>query len=116
VYVRFRDADGTVSSLYLDDIILDVNAPQGHASAAAQESLLELSATDDLSGVDSMRVSAQPDFANTTWEPFSAQRAWNFGAHPTAYVQFRDAAGNLSPSYAATPSEISAVFLPLLLH
>jgi hypothetical protein len=116
VYVRFRDADGTVSSLYLDDIILDVNAPQGHASAAAQESLLELSATDDLSGVDSMRVSAQPNFANTTWEPFSAQRAWDFGAHPTAYVQFRDAAGNLSSRYTVSTSGNAVLFLPIALN
>jgi sugar lactone lactonase YvrE len=113
VYVRFRDADGNVSSLYLDDIILDTNAPHGHVSIAGQGALLDLTATDDLSGVDSMRVSAQPDLGDASWEPFSTQRAWDFSESPIVYVQFRDAAGNLSPTYA-TPS--STVFLPVVIR
>jgi sugar lactone lactonase YvrE len=116
VYMRFRDADGSVSSLYLDDIILDINAPHGYASVAEQGALLELTATDDLSGVDSMRVSAQPDFSDVNWEPFGAQRIWNFGTSPTVYVQFRDAAGNLSSRYAAGQAGASTVFLSLVLH
>jgi hypothetical protein len=113
VYVRFRDSDGSVSSLYLDDIILDTNAPHGHVSVA-QQGMLELTAADDLSGIDGMRVSTQPDFADTSWEPFSAQRAWDFSKNPTVYVQFRDAAGNLSSRYAIPAS--SAVVLPLILR
>jgi hypothetical protein len=116
VYLRFRDVDGTVSSLYLDDIILDTNAPHGHASVAEQGTLLELTATDDLSGVASMRLSAQPDFGDTSWEPFSAHRAWDFGANPIVYVQFRDMADNLSPSYIVPASGNSLTFLPLLLR
>ena len=116
VYVRFRDADGTVSSLYLDDIILDINAPHGHGSVAAQGTLLELTATDDLSGVAQMRVSAQPDFSDTNWVPFSAQQAWDFGARPTVYLQFRDAADNLSSRYTVSTAGNTTIFLPLVLH
>jgi hypothetical protein len=111
VFVRFRDADGIVSSLYLDDIILDTNAPHGHGGT-----LLELTATDDLSGVASMRISAQPDFANAIWEPFSTQRAWDFDSSPTAYVEFRDTAGNISPSYTVTQSGSATIFLPLVVR
>ena len=116
VYVRFRDVDGNVSSLYLDDIILDMEAPHGHVSITDQGALLELTATDDLSGIASMRVSAQPDFGDASWEPFSARRAWDFGDSPTVYVQFRDVASNLSPSYAAARLGNSTVFLSLILH
>jgi sugar lactone lactonase YvrE len=114
VYIRFRDTDGTVSSLYLDDIILDTNAPHGHVDVEDQSMLLELTATDDLSGIDGMRVSAQPDFADAGWEPFSARKTWDFSKNPTAYVQFRDAAGNLSSRYAAPGSD--TVILPLILR
>ncbi|MEO7911315.1 MAG: hypothetical protein ABIV47_16850, partial [Roseiflexaceae bacterium] len=116
VYVRFRDADGNVSSLYLDDIILDTNAPHGHVSVAGQDAILELAATDDLSGVTDMHISAQPDFGDVSWEPFSTRRAWDFGANPTVYVQFRDAADNLSPRYTIPASGASAVFLPLVVR
>jgi len=116
VYVRFRDADGTVSSLYLDDIILDINAPHGQGSVAAQGALLELTATDDLSGVAQMRVSAQPDFSDTNWVPFSAQQAWDFDARPTVYLQFRDAADNLSTRYTVSTAGYTTIFLPLVLH
>jgi hypothetical protein len=116
VYVRFRDADGNVSSLYLDDIILDTDAPHGHVSVAEQGALLELTATDDLSGVADMRVSTQPDFGGASWEPFSAHRAWDFGDSPAVYVQFRDAADNLSPSYAVSAAGNSTIFLPLIMQ
>ena len=116
VYVRFRDADGSVSSLYLDDIILDMEAPHGHGSVDDQGAFLELTATDDLSGVAGMRISAQPNFGGTSWEPFSAHRAWDFGDSPTVFVQFRDAADNLSLSYSVPASGNSTVFLPLVLH
>jgi sugar lactone lactonase YvrE len=114
VYMRFRDADGTVSSLYLDDIILDTNAPHGHVLFSQQEAQLELAASDDLSGVESMRISAQPGFGDTIWEPFSARRDWDFSANPTVYVQFRDVAGNLAPRYSAPAS--STVILPWILR
>ncbi len=35
VYVRFRDVDGNLSGLYLDDIILDPDSPHGHLEPSA---------------------------------------------------------------------------------
>ncbi|HET9222067.1 MAG TPA: hypothetical protein VFO07_06165, partial [Roseiflexaceae bacterium] len=118
VYIRFRDVDGNVSSLYLDDIILDVNPPGGHAQIAntAQGIQLSLVATDDVSGVDGMRLSARPDFDGASWEPFASNRTWDFSANPTVYVQFRDRAGNVSSAYAASLPEKQVVFLPIVLR
>jgi len=48
--------------------------------------------------------------------PFSTQQAWDFGAHPTAYIQFRDAADNLSARYAVSVSGDVTIVLPLVLH
>jgi NHL repeat len=117
VYARFRDVDGNVSTAS-DDIILDVDPPTGHVDVAATDggALLELSATDDLSGVSGMRVSARLDFSDASWEPFASSRAWDFAANPTVFVQFRDAAGNLSPAYPASLSGTSTLFLPLVLR
>jgi hypothetical protein len=116
VYVRFRDIDGNVSGLYLDDIILDMNAPHGHAAIGGQGALLELAATDDLSGIADMRLSGSPDFDDASWEPFNPSPAWDFNASATAYVQFRDAAGNESPTYMASLAGSSTVFLPFLMR
>jgi hypothetical protein len=116
VYIRFRDVDGNVSATYLDDIILDVNPPGGdmHITRTDQGTLLYLSATDDVSGVEGMRLSARPDFAGASWEPFTSTRTWDFGDSSTVYVQFRDHAGNASPTYAASLSGRLSVFLPLV--
>jgi sugar lactone lactonase YvrE len=118
VYIRFRDVDGNVSSMYLDDIILDVNPPGGHAQIAntGQGIQLSLTATDDVSGVEGMRLSAQPDFAGASWEPFESSRTWDFGANPSVYVQFRDYAGNLSPTYVAALAGSQTVFLPIVMR
>jgi sugar lactone lactonase YvrE len=118
VYIRFRDIDGNVSPMYLDDIILDVHPPGGHVQVANtnQGMLLYLAATDDVSGVEGMRLSVQPDFAGASWEPFASSRTWNFGANPNVYVQFRDNAGNLSPVYAAALTGAQTVFLPIVVR
>jgi hypothetical protein len=118
VYIRFRDVDGNVSAMYLDDIILDVNPPGGHADVTYtdQGALLRLEATDDVSGVEGMRLSAQPDFTDTSWEAFAASRSWDFESNPIAYVQFRDSAGNVSPTYTASLTGTLSVFVPLVLR
>ena len=115
VYVRFRDVNGTVSPTYQDDIILDVNPPHGdaHATSTAQGTSLSLSATDDVSGVEDMRLSAQSDFSSSTWEPFTATHLWDFASKPIVYVQFRDYAGNVSPSYIASLAGNHTVFIPI---
>jgi hypothetical protein len=118
VYIRFRDAHGDVSSISLDDIILDVNAPGGHVhvTSTSQGNSLLLSATDDVSGVDGMRLSAQPDFVGAIWEPFASSRPWDFERNPTVYIQFRDNAGNESQTYTASVIGAKLLFVPLVLR
>ncbi len=63
-----------------------------------------------------MRLSDSPDFDSASWEPFSSSRAWDFGTSTAVFVQFRDAAGNESPTYIASLAGNSTVFLPLLMR
>jgi sugar lactone lactonase YvrE len=117
VFVRFRNVDGNVTAAS-DSIILDINPPDGHAQAVDTDEAprLVLTASDDVSGVGLMRVSAQPDFADTSWEAFAASRSWDFESNPIAYVQFRDNAGNVSPTYEASLTRTRTVFVPLVLR
>jgi hypothetical protein len=119
VYVRYKDLDGNVSSNYQDDIILDVTPPTGTVSiigatglqAMASTVTLNLSATDDVSGVGQMLISNQPDFAGASWEAYATRRAWTLGSNTAVYVRFRDNAGNVSQTYSAGSWK---VFLPLI--
>ncbi|HEX5692078.1 MAG TPA: hypothetical protein VFX76_18815, partial [Roseiflexaceae bacterium] len=116
VYVRFRDVAGNVSATYLDDIILDVKPPEGDVSLVQSAQGLELAllATDDVSGVDSMRLSASPNFEQTSWEPYTPHHAWDFDAAATVYVQFSDNAGNVSATYLASAQQGYRIALPLV--
>jgi len=118
VYVRFRDVDGNVSAVYPDDIILDVNPPDGdvYVTNTDQGALLGLAATDDLSGVEAMRVSGRSDFADANWEPFTSIHRWDASGSATVYVQFRDHAGNASSTYVASLAENQVVWLPIVLR
>lgn len=66
---------------------------------------LLISAEDDLSGLNGMMISDNPDFSDAQWEPYEAHRElWApDNTHMTIYVKFRDRAGNeseiISPSY-----------------
>lgn len=64
-----------------------------------------LNASDDNSGMAEMQVSASPSFTDTTWEAFSARKAWNAGAEDgvkTVYARFRDQAGNVSGAFTGS--------------
>jgi hypothetical protein len=123
VYVRFRDASGNVSPTFQDDILLDVTPPHGHvwlsdasqhSSIASRQAILNLEANDDVSGVESMRLSSRSDFAGAAWQPFATQHAWDFGTGAVVYVQIRDNAGNISQTYSATTTNQSVIFLPFV--
>jgi hypothetical protein len=123
VYVRYKDQNGTISSTYQDDVILDVTPPSGGITiiplngariSASAVVTLQLSASDDVSGVGGMRVSRRSDFADTNWQPYTSSMAWNMGERETVYVQFRDNAGNSSRTYAAGLQQ--QVFLALLVR
>jgi hypothetical protein len=79
---------------------------------------LALSAS-DANGVTQMRLRNEPEVW-AAWEPFVASRAWvlppEHGEH-TIWVQYRDAAGNLSPAYAdSVVYQLlrSSLYLPLV--
>lgn len=64
---------------------------------------LQLSATDDLSGVDKMMVSYDPDFAGVQWEPYLSRKNLlvpEAGA-TAVYAKFLDRAGNQSGACSA---------------
>jgi len=119
VYLKYKDQNGVVSSTYQDDIILDVLPPQGRVSivpADGARSLasagvtLQLSASDDVSGVAGMRVSNQPNVEAASWQTYVTSLAWNIGSSARVYVQFRDYAGNISQTYVAAQRQ--PIYLP----
>lgn len=110
IYVQFRDNSGNVSPVYSDSILFDTTAPTGSvvinggaATTSTRPVTLSLSATDEASTVAAMRFSWD-NIVWYGWEPFAASRNATLpGATPGTYtirVQFRDAAGNLSSTYA----------------
>jgi hypothetical protein len=121
VYIRYKDQSGEVSSIYQDDIVLDLQPPRGHVEIAVaqilagDDVLLHLEADDDVSGVGEMLVSNQASFVGTSWQPFAPQLGWDIGSGNTVYVQFRDNAGNISQTYLATLSNYN-VHLPSIKH
>ncbi|HEU5098367.1 MAG TPA: VCBS repeat-containing protein [Roseiflexaceae bacterium] len=118
VYLRYKDQNGIVSGVYQDDIILDVLPPLGRVrilpsggtqSLASAGVMLQLSASDDVSGVAGMRLSNQPGFEGVSWQPYATSLAWDMpGA--SVYVQFRDHAGNISQTYVA--SQERPIYVP----
>jgi hypothetical protein len=114
VYVRYKDSNGNVSSTYQDDIILDLTPPTGSISIAGATSqsserllsssgvTLNLSATDDVSGVGAMMLSNRADFSGATWEPYTTTRSWTSSTGNTVYARYKDNAGNISVTYSAS--------------
>lgn len=67
------------------------------STKAGDTFLLALSATDDVSGVESMRISHREDFLGAVWIPYTESAEWEASTQATkVYVQFSDSAGNLS--------------------
>lgn len=110
VYVRFRDVAGNVSTTYSDTIILDTTAPtdtiqidDGATYTAIPTVTLALEAH-DANGVTNMRFSSDA-VAFSAWLPYSTTHTWRLAdgdGTRAAYVQYRDTAGNVSPSYFDT--------------
>lgn len=88
----------------------------GAISTNSTSVMLTLSASDNLSGVVQMCISNATTCS--AWEPFAAAKSWILSGVQgmnTVYVQYKDAAGNLSPvasssiSLDATPPSGSVV-------
>ncbi len=113
VYVRFKDSGGNVVATASDDIILDVKAPTGSVNIGGNNTAedigavtLNLSASDDLSGVGGMRLSNRSDFQGASWISFASNKSWNFASNQVVFAQFRDNAGNVSKTYATTTCSV----------
>jgi N-acetylneuraminic acid mutarotase len=122
IQARFRDLAGNVSPPVSDTIALDTTPPTGSvrvetASGASPNSgrraiNLILSATDAVSGVDSMRIGNQPDLSSAAWQPYAESASWDLPSGGTVYVQFRDRVGNVSTAYSAR--DLWRVLLPIV--
>jgi hypothetical protein len=111
VYVRFKSASGAITTIYQDDIILDVNAPSVNVSLGAPVGspggpvrTVQIAATDDGTqpGQLQMRLSNRTDFAGAAWAAYAASVNWDFSGGATVYVQVLDGAGNASPTRSVT--------------
>ncbi|MGD9101457.1 MAG: hypothetical protein PVF45_13330 [Anaerolineae bacterium] len=114
VYVRFRDANGTVYGNFVDDIIYDQEAPEGRGTLSGTTFLLW--AWDDGSGVSAVRYAASREvLADQAWQPYTGMIILDGTTiGPAVYVQFRDQAGNSSKVYNIRESY--EIYLPMILR
>ena len=112
VYVQFQDGAGNVSSNATDTITLDATPPTGtvvinggDAHTTSANTTLALTANDGGgSGVTQMRL-GNDGTSWAAWEAFSATKPWTLASgdgEKTVYVQFQDAAGNVSSNATDT--------------
>jgi hypothetical protein len=117
VYAWFKDAQSALYGPYQDTIIYDPIAPQGSvqivgtmtAQSTAPTPLkatsivtLNLEASDDNSGVASMRL-GESTLENVTWQPFTSTVTETLQGD-VIYAQFRDNAGNISSLFGSDGS------------
>ncbi|MBI9107907.1 MAG: Ig-like domain-containing protein [Spirochaetales bacterium] len=107
VYIRLRDEAGNLTTYIYDDIILDIVAPSGtysinngSATTPSLSNYLTLSASDNLSGAEDLEFRTYHGGWND-YQPYSTSVLSDYQFSETAgnkitYVQYRDAAGNLS--------------------
>jgi uncharacterized repeat protein (TIGR01451 family) len=121
VYVWFRDGGGNVTGPFADDILLVQSPPTGAASIAARHTAsvasVSLNAAANVVPVTEMRLSGDPGFAGASFQPFFTSATVNPAGSDKVYVQFRDAAGNVStldiptspklPSLGVSPASTS---------
>jgi hypothetical protein len=78
-----------------------------------------------ISGVTEMRISNRADFEGAVWEPYSTTKLWtlapNAANQATVFVEFKDAAGNVSDIAHETftvdadlPTDQLGIFMPTL--
>lgn len=109
VFVRFKDGLGNMSDATRSTITLDTKAPSGSLSvnggnnfADSSDVVLDLMASDEISGVVSMQFSTDGQ-GFSDWEAFVPSRDLTLPAGDgakTVYVRFMDGAGNISPTYS----------------
>jgi len=112
VYVQFRDSAGNVSLTYSDSIQLvtslftgSVVINSGAVATSSRSVTLTLSASSTAGAVTSRRVSWNNGTTWSGWSSYTATvgaRLSNGDGIKTVSVQYRDAAGNISPAYTDT--------------
>ncbi len=128
VYVLFRSADGSQYGPFQDDIILDTLPPnlrqvtwlattQRSAQATATEAQVRIMASDENSGITTIELSTQADFAIAT--PYAMPSNTLDVTLPTPttallYVRARDRAGNHSAVQMLSASNRVQIFLPVV--
>ncbi|MBI5632250.1 MAG: hypothetical protein HZA15_02080 [Nitrospirae bacterium] len=120
IYAQFRDSAGNVSATYMDTILLDRVLPTGSVvinnGAATTSSLavsLTLSAADSANAVTNMQFSLD-NITWLGWVAYAMTANITMPAGPdgtrTIYVQFRDAAGNVSLTYSDSIQYVTSLF------
>jgi hypothetical protein len=113
VYARFRDSAGNVSAAADASFALDTLPPLGGIAVGQRvvgpdtlTTTVYFGAEDNLNGVSDMRVSLDPAFTETAWQPYTVTLTWpvslTSASSGTLYVQYRDLAGNVSETYSDT--------------
>ncbi|MCE5199327.1 hypothetical protein LLG39_10165 [bacterium] len=113
IYVQFKDGAGNISKSYSDSIIVDTSIPTGSISISSGDKYtksgaitLSISAADTGTGVSQMRFNYSDDPAMwQAWEPYRTSKYWTMPSGDglkTAYVQFKDAVGYISPTYSTS--------------
>jgi hypothetical protein len=113
VYRRFRDSAGNVSAPAQAQFALDTQPPIGGIALERRvvgpdviTTTVYLGAEDNLSGLEALRISADPAFADAVWQPYTTTLTWltpvTDRPEVTLYVQYRDLAGNVSEVYSDT--------------
>jgi uncharacterized protein YkwD len=101
VYAWYADSNGCRSPMFSVEVALDQEAPEGGAlamDAGKNVHRVLIYAEDGLSGVAEMRIGEGGNLDAVGWSPF-AREARVEGLDDLMYIQFRDAAGNVSPVY-----------------
>ena len=113
VYARFRDAAGNISAPAQAQFALDTQPPIGGIALERRvvgpdviTTTVYLGAEDNLSGLEALRISEDPAFADAVWQPYTTTLTWltpiTDRPEVTLYVQYRDLAGNVSEVYSDT--------------
>ena len=89
VYAWVIDSQGNIQGPLIDDIIYDPIPPEGSISITENDNaaLLTITGSDNLSGVQSMRLSPNPDLSDSTgWLPFETQYTWYLPGSACVYA------------------------------
>lgn len=114
IYARIQDQAGNVSTAAQGAFTLDLTPPTGGigldpyvVSVSTGQVNIYLAADDNLSGVTDMRISTDPLLLlGDVWRPYTTSLTipayLPLAGELPLYVQFRDAAGNVSAVYSDT--------------